>query len=404
MCTHQALVATHEYHRAIDFYEGSLRDAASQVTTSGNLVSDTITLSHDLGRLYLKLGRMESARRVLEKAIHRQHKDMTDTKEDIQTLLLLSEVQMIHSPNDVIGTLKKAKDFQKEVVNECRTTMSQGSVELENERKKLSDICEKIGSWLLERREDRKEQGLYNDVSNYLNEAIQHHLENVRAMYSLAMMHFRKNETDLCQLQCRKILSADPGDESAAIMLSDVLFRENDAEGAIRPLHSLLQSHPNNYHALEKIIILLRRVGKLNEVPNYLTNAEKSDRRSLAHAGLKYCKGLYARYTNDVSTAIREFNLARRDSVWGPEALIHMIELYLNPDQEGAWEEREREEGPLGDDINEHIAVADNLLKELKPKAKYVGMTLFIYYSYYYLHIIYIYDLFSSFFKKYMYL
>jgi hypothetical protein len=24
--------------------------------------------------------------------------------------------------------------------------------------------------------------------------------------------------------------------------------------------------------------------------------------------------------------------------VWGQEALVHMIELYLNPDQDGAWD------------------------------------------------------------------
>jgi hypothetical protein len=28
-----------------------------------------------------------------------------------------------------------------------------------------------------------------------------------------------------------------------------------------------------------------------------------------------------------------EFNKARRDETWGPLALSHMVELYLNPDQ-----------------------------------------------------------------------
>jgi len=51
--------------------------------------------------------------------------------------------------------------------------------------------------------------------------------------------------------------------------------------------------------------------------------------------------GLYARFTNDVGRAISEFNLARKDETWGPVALTHMVELYLNPDQEGVWEEKE---------------------------------------------------------------
>ena len=51
--------------------------------------------------------------------------------------------------------------------------------------------------------------------------------------------------------------------------------------------------------------------------------------------------GLYARFTNDVGRAISELNLARKDEQWGPAALTHMVELYLNPDQEGVWEEKE---------------------------------------------------------------
>ena len=54
-----------------------------------------------------------------------------------------------------------------------------------------------------------------------------------------------------------------------------------------------------------------------------------------------YPSGLYARFTNDVGRAISELNLARKDEQWGPVALTHMVELYLNPDQEGVWEEKE---------------------------------------------------------------
>jgi hypothetical protein len=68
--------------------------------------------------------------------------------------------------------------------------------------------------------------------------------------------------------------------------------------------------------------------------------------------------------------AISEFNLARKDDTWGPLALTHMVELYLNPDQEGAWEERET--GPIDETTSDNIAVAEALLRELRPKARYV--------------------------------
>jgi hypothetical protein len=46
-----------------------------------------------------------------------------------------------------------------------------------------------------------------------------------------------------------------------------------------------------------------------------------------------------------------------------------MIELYLNPDQEGAWEEKES--GPSDDGIMDHLSVAVTLLEELRPKVRF---------------------------------
>ncbi len=105
-------------------------------------------------------------------------------------------------------------------------------------------------------------------------------------------------------------------------------------------------------------------------MPALLAAAEKNDRRSAGHAGFHFCSGLYARFTNDIGKAISEFNLARRDNAqWGAVALSHMIELYLNPDQEGVWEEKETS-GPLDEQTRANIAAAEELLRELKPKAK----------------------------------
>ena len=138
----------------------------------------------------------------------------------------------------------------------------------------------------------------------------------------------------------------------------------------VKPLQDLLALVPNNYLALEKAISLLRRAGQLELAMPLLQNAETSDRRCQTHAGYHFCQGQYARFTNDIGKAISEFNLARKDEVWGAQSLTHMVELYLNPDQEGAWEEKEA--GPLDDATRANIAAAEELLKELRPRAKYV--------------------------------
>ncbi len=79
--------------------------------------------------------------------------------------------------------------------------------------------------------------------------------------------------------------------------------------------------------------------------------------------GLHYCKGLEARYANDVQLAIKEFNMARKDSEWGPQAIFQMVELYLNPDHEAVWDEAN--EGRSNRDNSNAVEAAVKLLYEV---------------------------------------
>ncbi len=152
-------------------------------------------------------------------------------------------------------------------------------------------------------------------------------------------------------------------------MLSEVVFKDSDtAEDSIKPLQDLLLRHPNSYRTLSKMITILRRVGRLEEVPAYFSRAEANNRRSTGQPGMNFCRGLYYRYTNDVIKAVTEFNRCRADSQFGADSLVHMIELYLNPDQDGIWEERESG-GVLEEEVADNISVAERLLRELRPIA-----------------------------------
>lgn len=55
-------------------------------------------------------------------------------------------------------------------------------------------------------------------------------------------------------------------------------------------LHSLLL---DNYPTLSRLIDLLRRAGKLEEIPRFLDMAEKYSSRAKFDPGFNYCKGLY---------------------------------------------------------------------------------------------------------------
>jgi tetratricopeptide repeat protein 21B len=162
----RAMVATHEYHRAVDFYEQAIRevskaavDANSSSSGSGKgpsssnsavaaraKTSEMVSLSHDLAKLYLKLGRGESSSRVLTKILHETHRDIVDMRQDVATLLLLAEVQQINSVSEVLGTLIRAKTIQKDLLTQVRSdvNMASSSDIVEKEKVALSEICEKV--------------------------------------------------------------------------------------------------------------------------------------------------------------------------------------------------------------------------------------------------------------------
>ena len=374
----KSLVATHEYHQAIEFYESSLRDMSvdARSDTGGSLAvsGETVPLAHDLAKLYIKLDRMESASRVLTRILHNDAcKDVTDMKEDVETLRLLSRVQIHNgqSSREVIGTLSRAQELQRNIVNTMRGSSISTADAIEAERYVLSELCEAKGNCYLE------DEANDENAEACLVEALQHNAHNVKAMFSLARLKYRRGDNDGCAIQCNKILSANSSDEAACVMLADILFKnEENAPGAcLEPLQRLLSAHPNNYRALEKLLVYLRRLGRLDEAPPFMESAEKSDRRSGSHAGLHFCKGLYHRFTNDVANAVVEFNLARKDSQWGPDSLVHMIELYLNPDHENVWEDKEGGEAGdsymMSEEFADNIHVAQALLAELKPIARY---------------------------------
>ncbi len=168
---------------------------------------------------------------------------------------------------------------------------------VEAEKAVLSDICERIAASFIVSGDQQQADASYN-------EALQHSPNNIKAMLGIANQCRSKGDVEQCQRQRRKIISADPSHEQATVLLSETLFLGSDPDSAVAPLESLLRAHPNNYRALERLISLLRRSGKLEDVPAVLTAAAAKDKRSGSHAGFRFCQGLYARFTNDIGKVI----------------------------------------------------------------------------------------------------
>ncbi len=71
------------------------------------------------------------------------------------------------------------------------------------------------------------------------------------------------------------------------------------------------------------------------------------------------------RFCNNPRDALKEFNLARKDSKWGGQAILHMVEIYINPDNDAAWEEKENADTP---ESREAMATARSLLGQMRPQ------------------------------------
>lgn len=61
----------------------------------------------------------------------------------------------------------------------------------------------------------------------------------------------------------------------------------------VKDIQTQTLSLPDNYPTLSRLIDLLRRAGKLEDVPRFLDMAEKHFPRAKFDPGFNYCKGHY---------------------------------------------------------------------------------------------------------------
>uniref|UniRef100_A0A672KY32 Tetratricopeptide repeat protein 21B-like n=1 Tax=Sinocyclocheilus grahami TaxID=75366 RepID=A0A672KY32_SINGR len=302
----KALVKTHNYVKAINYYEAALKSGQQNF------------LRYDLADLLMKLRQYERCEKVLQEALtHDPVNELPLLTEDCRYLVLLAKVQSKVNKNDEALLSLQRVTVQ---VNVC--------------------VC------------------VFEQV-----------------MLELAQLYLTLDDVEACQQQCSAILKNDPVNESATLMMADLMFRKQDYEQAVFHFQQLLERKPDNYPTLSRLIDLLRRAGKLEEVPRFLEMAEKHSSRAKFEPGYNYCKGLYLWYTGEPNDGLRHFNKARKDNDWGQNAVYNMIEICLNPDNETiGGEVFENLDGDVGNSTekqeSEQLAVrtAEKLLKELKPQ------------------------------------
>nr|XP_030134266.3 tetratricopeptide repeat protein 21B isoform X1 [Taeniopygia guttata] len=351
----KALIKTHNYSKAISYYEAAVRSGQQNF------------LCYDLAELLMKLKQYEQAEKVLQQALdHEPVNELSSLMEDVRYQVLLAKIySKMETIDRAIVSLQQARELQGRVLKRAQVEQLDA---VPAQKQLAAEICAEIAKHSTAQRN-------YEKAIKFYKEALVHCETNNKAMLELARLYLAQDDTDAGQHQCSLLLKNDQDNEAATMMMADLMFRKQDYEQAIFYFQQLLERKPDNYATLSRLIDLLRRAGKLEEVPRFLSMAEKHSSRTKLEPGFHYCKGLYLWYTGEPNDALRHFNKARKDSDWGQNAVYNMIEICLNPDNETVGGEVfENLDADIGNSTEKQESVqlavrtAGNLLKELKPQ------------------------------------
>ncbi len=319
----RTLVMTHDYARAAQYYE-----AAAAKGGSGR-----VTLLHELADLYNTLNRYEDSLRVLNEALSgaQDSKDNWDkTIENVRTYLLMAKVQeSAHQLDERKTTLTNALRLQQEVL-----TMpgSRSNDIREKQRNIASQICYLLAQYY-------KTKGKLEEALTMAQQALKYNEGDQAARLCVAQIYMLSEQIDLAQQQVTAVIASNKGNQEASMMLSDIMFRKNEHEHATYHFQDLLQKNPTQYDALEKLIRMLRRAGRLEDAQRFLKQAEWADPNATSAAGYNYCVGLFQWHSHEPRVALNHYNQARKHGIWGKKAIMDMIEIYLNPDNKELFSE-----------------------------------------------------------------
>ncbi|KAG5511650.1 hypothetical protein JKF63_07247 [Porcisia hertigi] len=182
------------------------------------------------------------------------------------------------------------------------------------------------------------------NAREYLQEAITYDESNERAQLESARLCYRTGDMDKCEQYCTTVLRMDggsTGNGEAVILLANLYTQQGRTEDARAMFETLLEKNPQHYEALVYYLVLLYHAGALTDAKNTLERAAAAATPAgqRADPGLSYARGLYEHFCNNNPEALRHFNLARlpADNAWCTRALVRMIRIYLVPTTQDLW-------------------------------------------------------------------
>eukprot|EP00842_Homolaphlyctis_polyrhiza_P002568 jgi/Hompol1/3311/HPOL_000544-RA len=271
----KALIKTHDYARAIAYYESALENGSTAVSS----------LQYDLAELLCRLKRYTEAENVIKTALEHPPVDeasvlMMDVKFNILLGKMFKDAQ---SPEKAFNAYFNAREGQ------MRLLAGEGVSDQHATKMTLGDVCFELSEISQYNMKD-----LDRSVT-FCNEAIQHNPSHKQAAISLAKLYLRKNDLSAAQNQLTIMLKTDVASDDATLMMADIMFRQGSYQQAVFHFRQLLDRNPLHFEALAQFIDLARRNANLSDVQGMFAAAENASKKATMNPGYRFCHGLYLR-------------------------------------------------------------------------------------------------------------
>lgn len=183
----RAFIATHDYINTIDFYNKVLKDYRESEPTE-----IYVNFSHDLAKLYLKLGRFEKAKSVLQVCLHETQTDYNLIRQNVLTLILLAKANIYDSQVEYI---KDAYESQMLYHNLIRTLpINIYSILVEQSKRSASKLATIYAALLIRSYEETKDNNELKKAQELLEEALSLFPLNSEASFLLALVYRYRND------------------------------------------------------------------------------------------------------------------------------------------------------------------------------------------------------------------
>ena len=344
----RALVRTHDYKEAIDYYMQSSeideRGINNQnVLNYWEMINDFLDLMFLLARNSdendpkAKNSKVSALKTQIETNIEKINKYIHKYDDyhlkSILARFKFMEAQVINSlyqedkdsvkKESIYGTLEETVKIEKEALSRLK--------ELKDEKGKkesmefLSQVWYQIGRYyeLLEPKLEFCQKAYAESVKNDQT--------NTQALYAISNLLMKKGIYGEAQSYIDLLLHEDESNDDALALLVSVLNAQINKENALAYLENTIKRQPNSYHLIELYISILQRSGNLTNAKDILHKSERT-LKYIYTPGLYYCKGLFYRNMGEINKALIEFSKAKTDEDYGIKCIEQILEIYMNPD------------------------------------------------------------------------